>query len=160
MDSNSSCKSMMTCSRTSSNVLLRYSLSPPSSLCTLARYVEAFFKNSMLHKDSSILTPTLRSGQGRKGFLPCPHFSRIKGHIFEGYGFLSKNRWKLHSEGDSSLFSRSSAELLWEKHASFSQCPAMATFISVARIGLALRHPIWSDKCGKHKTDVHQTGGN
>src|SRR4030042_339520 len=45
---------MMSCSRISSRLPLLYSRMPPRSLCTLARYVELLFRNSTLHKGSSI----------------------------------------------------------------------------------------------------------
>src|SRR4030042_1946044 len=45
---------MMTCSRISSRLPLRYSRSPPRSLCTLATYVVLLFRNSTLHRGSSI----------------------------------------------------------------------------------------------------------
>ena len=52
--SNSSWRSMMTCSRISSRLPLLYSLRPPRSLWTLATYVELLFRNSTLHRGSSI----------------------------------------------------------------------------------------------------------
>lgn len=44
----------MTCSNISSKEALLYSLIPPRSLCTLATYEALLFRNSTLHKGSSI----------------------------------------------------------------------------------------------------------
>src|SRR5207253_10337046 len=72
-DSNSSCKSITTCSRTSSNEELRYSRIPPSSLWMRAMKLLELFRNSTFTRDSSIV---IRSwGTVRRG-VP---FGRIRG---------------------------------------------------------------------------------
>ncbi len=59
-DSNSSCKSMTTCSRTSSNDELRYSRIPPSSLWIRAMKLFELFRNSTFTRDSSMTTRSWR----------------------------------------------------------------------------------------------------
>src|SRR6059036_2318693 len=72
-DSNSSCRSITTCSRTSSNDELRYSRIPPSSLWMRAMKLFELFRNSTFTRDSSIV---IRSwGTVRRG-VP---FGRIRG---------------------------------------------------------------------------------
>src|SRR5207247_7606914 len=54
-DSNSSCRSITACSRTSSNEELRYSRIPPSSLWMRAMKLFELFRNSTFTRDSSIV---------------------------------------------------------------------------------------------------------